>query len=138
MNHELDQDDIEFRVAGQCRIISMPKTQYSLPEFGAWVPAIDKFILEGDFRSFEMDGMWEITEKILLLDNPTMTLKYSAIATPTPIEHHLATMTVSPVNTLSCQLEWETEIDPEILADRIHQGMLVSIEGIKNVLSKGN
>ena len=101
-----------------------------------WVPAIDKIILDGDCRSFEMDGMGKITEKILLLDNPTMTLKYSAIATPTPIEHHLATMTVSAVNNLSCQLEWETEIDPELLADRIRQGMLVSIEGIKNVLSK--
>ena len=86
-----------------------------------WVTAIDKIIIDGDRRSIEMDGMGEITDKILLFDNPTMTLKYSAIATPTPIEHHLATMTVSPVNTLSCQLEWETEIDPEILADRIHQ-----------------
>ncbi len=103
-----------------------------------WVPAIDNIILDGDCRSFEMDGMGKITEKILLLDNPTMTLEYSAIATPTPIEHHLATMTVSAINTLSCQLEWKTEIDPEILADRIHQGMLVSIEGIKNVISKGS
>ena len=29
-----------------------------------------------------------------------------------------------------------TEIDPEIFADAIHQGMLISIEGIKKVLAE--
>jgi hypothetical protein len=31
-------------------------------------------------------------------------------------------------------LEWTTEIEPEIFSNSIHQGMLISIEGIKKVL----
>ena len=99
-----------------------------------WVPTIEKITLTGDCRLFEMEGMGTITEKILLKDNDQMILQYSAIETPAPIEHHLATMKIIPDNDLKCYLEWTTEIEPEIFADSIHQGMLVSIEGIEKVL----
>jgi hypothetical protein len=99
-----------------------------------WVPTIDKITLDGDCRLFDMEGMGTITEKILLKDDEKMILQYSAIDTPAPIEHHLATMKILPNNNLSCSLEWTTEIEPEIFADSIHQGMLVSIEGIKKIL----
>lgn len=99
-----------------------------------WVPTIEKITLNGDCRLFEMEGMGTITEKILLKDNDQMILQYSAIETPTPIEHHLATMKIIPEGDFKCYLEWTTEIKPEIFADSIHQGMLVSIEGIKKVL----
>ena len=99
-----------------------------------WVPTIEKIILDGDYRLFEMAGMGTITEKILLKDNEQMILQYSAIETPSPIEHHLATMKIIPDGESACSLEWTTEITPEIFADSIHQGMLVSIEGIKKVL----
>ena len=99
-----------------------------------WVPTIDKITLDGDCRIFEMEGMGTITEKILLKDNDQMILQYSAIETPTPIEHHLATMEIIPEDDFKCYLEWTTEIESEIFADSIHQGMLVSIEGIKKVL----
>ena len=100
-----------------------------------WVPGVSKITLENDTRIFEMEGMGQITEKILLLDDQTMTLEYSAIDTPSPIQHHLAIMKVSVIDNQSSSLEWKTEIDPEILADRVHQGMLISIEGLKIVLS---
>ena len=99
-----------------------------------WVPTIDKITLDGDCRLFDMEGMGTITEKILLKDDEKMTLQYSAIDTPAPIEHHLATMKILPNNNSSCSLEWTTEIEPEIFTDSIHQGMLVSIEGIKSIL----
>ena len=99
-----------------------------------WVPTIDKIILDGDCRLFEMEGIGTITEKILLKDNEQMILQYSAIETPSPIEHHLATMKIIPDGESACSLEWTTEITPVIFADSIHQGMLVSIEGIKKVL----
>ena len=57
-----------------------------------WVPTIEKITLSGDCRLFEMEGMGTITEKILLKDNDQMILQYSAIETPAPIEHHLATI----------------------------------------------
>ena len=99
-----------------------------------WVPTIDKITLEGDFRHFEMTGMGRITEKILKQDDASMTLQYSAIKTPAPIEHHLATMQIASLNEQECMLSWTTEISPDIFADAIHQGMLISIDGIKKVI----
>ena len=99
-----------------------------------WVPTIDKITLEGDFRHFEMTGMGQITEKILKQDDASMTLQYSAIKTPAPIEHHLATMQIASLNEKECMLSWTTEISPDIFADGIHQGMLISIDGIKKVI----
>ena len=99
-----------------------------------WVPTIDKIVLEGNFRHFEMTGMGQITEKILKQDNASMTLQYSAIKTPAPIEHHLATMQIVPLNENECLLNWTTEISPDIFAEGIQQGMLISIEGIKTVI----
>ena len=81
-----------------------------------------------------MTGMGKITEKILKQDNASRTLQYSAIETPAPIEHHLATMQVTPLNNQECVLSWTTEISPDIFADGIHQGMLASIEGIKKII----
>ena len=101
-----------------------------------WVPTIEKITLDGDCRVFEMEGMGSVKEKILLLDNENMKLQYSAVETKMPIEH-LATMQVLKINESSCQLKWYTEIDPEIFAEAIHQGMLVSIEGIKAVIANG-
>lgn len=99
-----------------------------------WVPTIDKIELEGDLRHFKMTGMGQITEKILNQDHSRMILQYSAIQTPAPIEHHLATMEVASLNDQECKLSWTTEISPDIFADGIHQGMLVSIEGIRTVI----
>tara|TARA_B100000579_G_scaffold372736_1_gene336044 strand:- start:75 stop:458 length:384 start_codon:yes stop_codon:yes gene_type:complete len=99
-----------------------------------WVPTIDKITLEGDCRHFEMAGIGQITEKILKQDHTNMILQYSAIQTPAPIEHHLATMQVAALNDRECSLSWTTEISPDIFSDGIHQGMLVSIEGIKKVI----
>ena len=100
-----------------------------------WVPTINKIELEGDCRIFEMEGMGQIKEQILLLDNETMTLQYSTIETRTPIDHHLATIQIKEDSDNSCILNWSTEIEPDIFAEAIHQGMLLSIEGIKKVIS---
>ena len=99
-----------------------------------WVPTIEEITLEGDCRHFEMKGMGQITEKILKQDHSNMIIQYSAIQTPAPIEHHLATMQIAPLNDQECMLNWTTEISPDIFADGIHQGMLVSIEGIKKII----
>ena len=101
-----------------------------------WVPTIDQMTLEGDCRVFEMEGMGKVKEQILLLDNDAMKLQYSAIETRTPLDHHLATMQISSIDADSCKFFWTTEIEPEIFADAIHQGMLISIDGLKKVLFK--
>ena len=99
-----------------------------------WVPMIEEIALEGDCRHFEMKGMGQITEKILKQDHSNMIIQYSAIQTPEPIEHHLATMQIASINDQECMLSWTTEISPDIFADGIHQGMLASIEGIQKII----
>ena len=101
-----------------------------------WVPSVNKIIIENDCRVFEMEGIGEVKEKILLNDSKNMTLKYSAIQTIAPLKHHLATMNVIHVDESSCKLEWTTEIEPDIFADTIHHGMIISINGIKEVIKK--
>tara|TARA_B100001059_G_C17568024_1_gene443485 strand:+ start:232 stop:615 length:384 start_codon:yes stop_codon:yes gene_type:complete len=107
-----------------------------LSDFGRcdWVPTIEKISLQDDCRYFEMAGMGQITEKILQCDERRMILQYSAIETPVPIRHHLATMKISEINDQECSLLWTTEISPEVFAEGIHQGMLVSIDGLKKIL----
>ena len=99
-----------------------------------WVPSIEDITLSDDCRYFEMKGMGEITEKILKCDEQEMILQYSAIETPVPIEHHLATMQIFPINEQECLLTWITEISPDIFAESIHHGMLSSIDGIKKII----
>ena len=100
-----------------------------------WLPTVSHVDLEGDIRSFEMEGMGKIKERIIELNHETKTLVYSAIETHTPIEHHLATMKVVSSGDNACELEWSTEIEPEIFADAIKQGMQISINGLISVLA---
>ena len=99
-----------------------------------WVPSIEEIKLNDDCRYFEMEGMGKITEKILKCDEQEMILQYSAIETPVPIEHHLATMQIFPISEQKCSLTWITEISPDTFSNGIHQAMLASIEGIKKVI----
>ncbi|MDC3302082.1 SRPBCC family protein [Gammaproteobacteria bacterium] len=99
-----------------------------------WVPSIESISLDDNLRSFDMEGIGSVTEKILLNDDENMTLQYSAIKTPSKIDHHLATMKISSAGQNQSTLLWTTEIDPEIFADGVHHGMLISIEGIKKVI----
>ena len=101
-----------------------------------WVPSVEKIWIEGDCRVFEMGGMGVIKEKIILNDDNNMRLQYSAIETATPINHHLASMCVSEIDEETCNFSWVTEIDPEIFADAIHHGMMISIDGIKKVYTQ--
>jgi len=101
-----------------------------------WIDTVDSIQMEGDCRVFEMSGMGLIKERIIKLDNELMELQYSAIETQTPINHHLATINISSVANNKCFLSWTTEIDPEIFADAIHQGMLISIKGLRKVLDE--
>ena len=101
-----------------------------------WIDTVDSIEMEGDCRVFEMSGMGKIKERIIKLDNESMELQYSAVETMAPINHHLAIIKISEVTDNKCLLDWTTEIDPEIFADAIHQGMLISIKGLRKVLDE--
>lgn len=100
-----------------------------------WVPAVDHIELAGDIRSFSMAGIGEVQERILKLDHGSHCLQYSAIKTPSAVEHHLATIQLSALDS-GCQLSWTTEILPEAFAEAIEQAMAVSVDCLQEVLKK--
>ena len=101
-----------------------------------WLPTVNHVEIEGDCRVFEMEGMGKIKEKIIEINHQNKSLKYSAIETRTPIDLHLACMQLNAISDSSTELVWRTEIEPEIFAEAIRQGMLVSAEGLKKVLDE--
>jgi hypothetical protein len=76
-----------------------------------WVPAVDLITQEDGVRSFTMEGIGEVQEKILTLDNENHCLQYSAIKTPTPLEHHLATIKLS-ASEKGCHFSWLRKLHP--------------------------
>ena len=101
-----------------------------------WVPSVEKISLEGVSRVFEMEGIGKVKENILSIDNENMKLQYSAVETPNPIDNHKATMHVIKLDTDRCELKWTTEIEPEIFSDAVHHGMIISMKGLEEVVSK--
>ena len=66
-----------------------------------WVPFANEIILENDVRTFKMDGVGEIKEKIIEKDQANKSLTYSVIKSPAPLNHHLAKVTVLEDNNFS-------------------------------------
>lgn len=102
-----------------------------------WVPSVDAITLKDGVRSFVMEGVGEVQEKILLCDDENHRLEYSAIKTPSGIEHHLATIQLTKVGD-NCLFTWTTEIQPDEYAPIVEQGMKTSIEGLKAVLAQAD
>ncbi|HAG71421.1 MAG TPA: MxaD family protein [Gammaproteobacteria bacterium] len=100
-----------------------------------WVPSVNTISLKDSIRTFIMVGVGQIQEKILLCDNENHRLQYSAIKTPSGIEHHLATIQLSPIGN-NCLFSWATEIQPDEYAPIAEQGMKISIEALKTILNK--
>ena len=98
-----------------------------------WAPMVNSITLDNDVRSFEMEGIGPIKERILEVDHDNFCLRYSGISTPANVEHHLATFRVTP-NGQGCRLQWTTEIAPDQFAATVQAGMQHSIEGLKKVL----
>ena len=78
---------------------------------GDWMPGIDSCALEGDVRKIEMMGM-EIHEQQMSRDDATRTISYSFVKSPMPLEHHLATLSVTPDGDASV-LTWAYEVRPD-------------------------
>ena len=100
-----------------------------------WVPSVNAIRLDGNIRKFTMEGIGEVQEKILINDSENHTLKYSAIKTPSPLEHHLATIYLKRSGE-DCIFNWISEIAPEEFGEAIENGMKISVGGLKQVLAE--
>ena len=99
-----------------------------------WVPFAEKITLEEGVRKFEMEGVGEIKEKILLLDNENRHMSYRVIKSPVPLEHHLAEIKLTESETNKTKLYWRSEINPDVFEKLIKDGMEASIEMIKKIV----
>jgi hypothetical protein len=100
-----------------------------------WVPAVEKITLDGDVRSFEMEGIGEVQERIVSLDHEARRLQYSAIKARSVLEHHLATIQISEAEDGGCHFSWQTEIAPDAFEPAIQQGMDAAFAQLKRLLA---
>jgi len=100
-----------------------------------WVPGVDAISEEDGIRSFNMAGIGEVQEKIIRLDHQEHCLQYSAIKTPSGVDHHLATIELTSLGSNRCRMRWVTEIEPDQFAVAIEQAMNISLDGLRNVLA---
>ena len=98
-----------------------------------WVPGVNSIILNGDVRSFTMEGMGKIKEKILLCDDQKKILQYSAIQTSIPIDHHLATIELAEIQE-GFILKWTIEIEPIKYISALEQSVLMALKELHKVL----
>ena len=100
-----------------------------------WLPSVESIVQEDSIRKFTMEGIGEVHEKILINDPQNHKLQYSAIKTPTPLDHHLATIDLQRAGD-NCVFNWASEIAPAAFGEAIEEGMRISLDGLKQVLSK--
>jgi hypothetical protein len=98
-----------------------------------WVPFANEITFENDIRTFKMDGVGEIQEKIIEKDQVNKSLTYAVIKSPAPLSHHLAKVTVYEDSNFS-KLVWISEVEPDEFEKLIADGMESSIEMIKKIL----
>ena len=99
-----------------------------------WVPFAKDILLEDNIRTFVMDGVGEIKEQIIDLNNEKKTLSYSVIKSPAPLNHHLAKISVSAEVENHATLIWTSEVEPDHFEQLIKDGMESSITLIKKIL----
>ena len=98
-----------------------------------WVPGVESITLSEDTRIFKMEGMGDLVERILKCNDETRELHYSAIKTQAPINHHLAKIKLEDYEGKT-KFIWTTEIDPEVFAEAIKQGMIASLDKLSEVI----
>jgi hypothetical protein len=107
-----------------------------LRDFGAlaaWMPGIDSCRVEGDDRVLEMMGM-ELTERLLRLDDDARTLAYGITKSPMPIEHHEATITVTPVGERESHVTYTVDVVPDSLTDVMSDAYAGALQSLKSRL----
>ena len=100
-------------------------------DFGglAFLPGVDSVTVDGDVRTVGM-GTMEVKEKLIARDDATRSITYSIIDGPMPIDHHEATITVTP-QAEAAHVTWSVSTEPDegaaFLRD-IYQGALDAVK----------
>jgi carbon monoxide dehydrogenase subunit G len=104
------------------------------PERADWVPGVTDVSFDGDVRSLNLPGAGQIKERILARDETALTMSYSCIESPTPLDQHLAKIEVVPTDS-GCEMRWQTEVTPVAFEKFIEQSMDQAIERLREMLA---
>lgn len=104
----------------------------SFESLGEWMPGIDACEIDGNVRKLQMMGM-EIHEQLKERDEDAKRISYSIVKSPMPLEHHLATLTVTPEGDGS-RLEWAYEVRPDDMAAAFAPVYEGSAQTVKQIL----
>jgi carbon monoxide dehydrogenase subunit G len=97
-----------------------------------WMPGIDACEMDGDVRKLQMMGM-EIHEQLKGRDEAARQISYSIVKSPMPLEHHLATLTVTPDGDGS-RLEWAYDVRPDEMEPAFGPVYEGSVQAVKKHL----
>jgi carbon monoxide dehydrogenase subunit G len=98
----------------------------------AWMPGIESCTVEGDVRTVEMTGM-KIGERLVSRDDTQRVLVYSIVSGPAPVDHHEATITVTPAGSGS-HVTWAVAVEPEPMLALFQPIYMQSLEALKTHL----
>jgi carbon monoxide dehydrogenase subunit G len=96
---------------------------------GDWMPGIDTCTVDGDVRTISMNGM-EIGERLVNRDDATRVIVYSIVSGPAPVDHHEATITVTPAGSGS-HVTWDVDVEPESMLPLFTQIYQQSLDALK-------
>lgn len=99
---------------------------------GEWFPGIESVRAEGDDRVLSMHGM-EVRERLLERDDTARSISYS-IVEGVPVEHHKATVSVTPTETGST-ITWAFDAEPDSMVALLSDSYKAALQALADKLS---
>jgi hypothetical protein len=96
----------------------------------AWMPGVDSCRVDGKDRILEMMGM-ELTETLLRLDEGQRVLVYGIAKSPMPIEHHEATIAVTPIDEQSSHVTYTVDVVPDSMTEVMSGAYAGALQALK-------
>jgi carbon monoxide dehydrogenase subunit G len=94
-----------------------------------WMPGVESCTVDGDVRTIEMSGL-TVGERLVRRDDAARVLAYGISSGPAPVDHHEATITVTPSGAGSL-VTWAVDVEPEPMLAIFQQIYMQSLEALK-------
>lgn len=105
------------------------------PDRVDWVPGVKNCVFDGEVRTLSLPGAGRIKERILSRNTESMTMEYSCVESPIPLEQHHAHIEVRAAPG-GCELIWTTTVKPEENEKFILQSKQGAITQLLEILGK--
>jgi carbon monoxide dehydrogenase subunit G len=98
---------------------------------GQWFPGIDSVRADGDDRVLSLFGM-EVRERLVERDDTARAITYS-IVDGVPVEHHQATVSVTPTDG-GATITWAFEAEPDSMVALLADSYKAALAALKEKL----